>query len=217
MSHSALYVARSLVGSRFLKHPGFFCVMTTTRNKSSAVSLLKKGKCSAVDRLENMSIKLGEAAHQVLVTPNAGGDSVVSECLSVEVLSRLLFSNDTTLIATEMDIRYFPSGGSMTDYLIKWGTANVSVSVTRVFDGADLDGASRILEKKLRGVAFARKSLFAPVQGSECSWILHIFVPNGKVAKLVKKAWGKLDESVRGGVVVVVTIWKETALYDRTR
>ncbi|KAI9328852.1 hypothetical protein BDR26DRAFT_873469 [Obelidium mucronatum] len=216
MPHSSLYVARSLLGSAYCRHSGFFCIMTTTTTTTKptttttvpTTTLKTSPEPSSSSRTLNFA--LGPAARQVLLTPNAGGDSIVSECLSVELLSRLVFANDAcTLVATEMDAKYYPSGGSMTDYVIRWGhSANVSVSVTRVFDGAT---------KKLRGVAFARRSLFAPVCGTDCSWVLHVFVPNGKVAKVVKRAWTKVDERVRGGVVVVVTIWSESVLYDRTR
>ncbi|KAJ3029597.1 UNVERIFIED_CONTAM: hypothetical protein HDU68_011721 [Siphonaria sp. JEL0065] len=220
MTHSGLYVARSLLASAYCRHAGFFCYMTTTRNKKSTMKNTTATKTfpkTAQSLVEGLNFALSTAARDVLLTPNAGGDSVVSECLSVELLSRMLFSNDTALVATEMDAKYYPSGGSMTDYVIRWGqSANVSVSVTRVFDGATFADAARILTKKLQGITFARRTLFAPVRGTDCSWVLHIFVPNGRVGKLVKRAWSKVDEKVRGGVVVIVTIWNEPALYERT-
>ncbi|KAJ3340393.1 hypothetical protein HDU83_007106 [Entophlyctis luteolus] len=167
---------------------------------------------------------LSPAACAVLKTPNAGGDSVVSESASVEVLSRALFCSErggVELLATEMEVRYAPSGGAMTDYLLRWRSGKggddgtpVSVSATRVFDAAD---ASRVIEKKLRGVVYARQSLFAPVCGEECAWVLHVFVADGSVAKAVRAAWRKTERSLRCGVVVVVTVWREQMLYERTR
>ncbi|KAJ3017673.1 UNVERIFIED_CONTAM: hypothetical protein HDU68_011522 [Siphonaria sp. JEL0065] len=221
MTHSGLYVVRSLLASAYCHHAGFFCYMTTTQNKKSTSkttsTATKTFPKTAQSLIQGLNFALSTAACDVLLTPNAGGDSVVSECLSVELLSRMLFSNDTALVATEMDAKYYPSGGSMTDYVIRWGqAANVSVSVTRVFDGATFADAARILTKKLQGITFARRSLFAPVRGRDCSWVLHLFVPNGRVAKLVKRAWSKVDAKARGGVVVIVTIWNEPALYERT-
>ncbi|KAJ3128399.1 hypothetical protein HK100_009193 [Physocladia obscura] len=219
ISHSSMHVARSLIGAVFTRHAGFLCTMTASAPKLTAIA------SKTPTRREITSVlALGPAAHAVFETPNAGGDSIVSECASVELLTRTLFGNTTTqLLATEMDVRYAPSGGSMTDYLVRWGCVSVSVSVTRVFDATtpkkvrvSTELAARILEKKLRGIQFARRALFAPVRGRDCAWVLHAFVLRGCDAKTMRCAWKRLSSEIREGVVVIVTVWSERLLYDRT-
>ncbi|KAJ3111913.1 hypothetical protein HK100_002511 [Physocladia obscura] len=217
ISHSSMHVARSLLGAVFTRHAGFFCTMTVSTPKLAALES-RTPKPSDITSV----LALGSAARAILETPNAGGDSIVSECASVESLTRTLFGNTATqLLATEMNVQYAPSGGSMTDYLVRWGYTNVSVSVTRVFDATTNTRvstalATRILEKKLQGIQFARRALFAPVRGRDCAWMLHVFVPRGGDAKTVRHAWKRLASGIRNGVVVVVTVWSERLLYDRT-
>ncbi|KAJ3223016.1 hypothetical protein HDU81_009460 [Chytriomyces hyalinus] len=216
MSRASLHIARNVL-SGFGEWRNAACLFTMTATLPKTVGL-QRG--SVMKRLV-----LGSAAHAVAVTPNAGGDSVVSECASVEVLARSLFSGSRmTLLATEMDVKYYPSGGSMTDYLVMWNSVPVSVSVTRAFDGGTCGNnkfsfaqATRLLRKKLVGISNARRTLFEPVRGVECSWVLHVFVPNGSIAKMVRLAWGKLDFKVKVGVTVLVTIWKDPSLYERAK
>ncbi|KAI8841887.1 hypothetical protein BJ741DRAFT_574962 [Chytriomyces cf. hyalinus JEL632] len=220
MSRASLHFARNILsGSREWRNAACLFTMTATLPKTAGLQR-GGGGTGLMNRLV-----LGSAAHAVAVTPNAGGDSVVSECASVEILARSLFSGSRmTLLATEMDVKYYPSGGSMTDYLVLWNdSVPVSVSVTRAFDGCgnnkefSLDQATRLLRKKLMGIANARRTLFAPVRGVECSWVLHVFVPNGSIGKMVRLAFLKLDGNVKVGVTVLVTIWKDASLYARTK
>ncbi|KAI8615825.1 aspartic peptidase domain-containing protein [Chytriomyces sp. MP71] len=218
MSHKSLHAARTLIqDARFRRVAACLFNMTATR--------VGGGDGAA------FAPALGSAARRVRATPNAGGDSAVSEWLSVEVLTRTLFRGgddveEVAVLATEMEARYFPSGGSMTDYVVGWGGVAVSVSVTRAFEGGGGGErgkgftcvmAARLLGKKLAGVQNARRTLYAPVRGVDCAWILHVFVPNGRVAKTVRLAWLKAPNHLKQGVSVVVTIWKEDALYVRTR
>ncbi|KAJ3408546.1 hypothetical protein HDU80_005263, partial [Chytriomyces hyalinus] len=227
MSRASLHFARNILSGSAVaggewRNAACLFTMTATLPKTAAGLQQQQRGNGLMNRLV-----LGSAAHAVAVTPNAGGDSVVSECASVEVLARSLFSGCSrmTLLATEMDVKYYPSGGSMTDYLVMWNSVPVSVSVTRAFDGCSsnnkntfsLAQATRLLKKKLLGIANARRTLFAPVRGVECSWVLHVFVPNGSIAKLVRLAFLKLDGSVKVGVTVLVTIWKDASLYARTK
>ncbi|TPX77532.1 hypothetical protein CcCBS67573_g01197 [Chytriomyces confervae] len=231
MSRASLHFARNILSGSAVaggewRNAACLFTMTATLPKTAVAAGLQQQQRG--NGLMNRLV-LGSAAHAVAVTPNAGGDSVVSECASVEVLARSLFSGCSrmTLLATEMDVKYYPSGGSMTDYLVMWNSVPVSVSVTRAFDGCSssnnnkntfsLAQATRLLKKKLLGIANARRTLFAPVRGVECSWVLHVFVPNGSIAKLVRLAFLKLDGSVKVGVTVLVTIWKDASLYARTK
>lgn len=60
-------------------------------------------------------MNLSGGAKHFATLPNAGGSSVVSEMLSFE-LFKCLFN--AQFISTELEIVYFPEGGSLVDYLI---------------------------------------------------------------------------------------------------
>jgi hypothetical protein len=70
---------------------------------------------------------------KIAETANAGGDSVASEAIAFDVLSRMF---DASLEADEMAVRYGCNGGPMIDFLARVGQTPASVSVTRCFYGA---------------------------------------------------------------------------------
>lgn len=73
-------------------------------------------------------MKLTFDARRIQDTPNAGGSSVESETLSFELFKKYF---NATLLKTEMEVSYFPEGGSITDYVINLFGCSVGVSVTR--------------------------------------------------------------------------------------
>ncbi|CAG5123681.1 unnamed protein product, partial [Candidula unifasciata] len=96
------------------------------------------------------SMQLTAGGYRILSVPNAGGNSVLSEVLSFELLSRCFSAK---LKQTEMEVEYFPHGGSITDYVCELFNTTVGVSVTRAikFKGDfSLDDALRLLNKKLK-------------------------------------------------------------------
>lgn len=82
-----------------------------------------------------------------------------SEALSFELMQALFGAR---LTHTEMEIEYFPMGGSITDYCCEMFGERVGVSVTRAmrFHGGCMteEEATALLSKKLNGVN-ARKSV----------------------------------------------------------
>ena len=74
-------------------------------------------------------IKLTNGGRKLLETPNAGGNSVISEVLSFEVLAEYLFS--VKLLYTEMELEY-KCASKITDYSILVGKEPIGVSVTRM-------------------------------------------------------------------------------------
>lgn len=61
-------------------------------------------------------IHLTEGGERIRDTPNAGGNSVMSEVLSYELL-RCMYGAE--LLRTEMELEYWPLGGKITDYSIE--------------------------------------------------------------------------------------------------
>ncbi|KAJ3099525.1 hypothetical protein HDU97_002968 [Phlyctochytrium planicorne] len=187
---------------------------------------------------------LTDGALQVLTVPNAGGDSVLSEALSAEMLLTAVWpemakskTGSTTkaglgfLAATEMAIQYFPQGGAMLDYVVGVTTSTarfrrIGVSVTRAFSAKaikkggqiqkfKLDDATRILTKKLEGIQYAARNIFVPARGMD-ALVLHIFVPDGNAAKLLRKAYRRLPLDVCGRTVVLVTVCNAACIFEKT-
>ncbi|CAB4380593.1 unnamed protein product [Rhizophagus irregularis] len=138
--------------------------------------------------------------------PNAGGGSFLSEIFSCEIITRIL---DVQLFKTEMEIKYFFINRPMTDYLINFRhpyNLTLGVSVTRAYAHkrkfTKFD-AYRLLTKKLAGINSSTKNI---TNARIWKQILHIWCPSGKVAKVVKKVYNKLDEKLKSNTVVIVTI-----------
>lgn len=60
-------------------------------------------------------MKFSADGYRILNTPNAGGSSIISETLSFEILKKYF---NAKLLKTEMEVPYFPEGGSINDYVV---------------------------------------------------------------------------------------------------
>lgn len=151
---------------------------------------------------------LSAEALRILIIPNAGGNSVVSEVLSYEMLRQLLGAK---LFKTEMEVKYFPQGGSITDYVVQIFDQVLGVSVTRAFQyGGDLQVANAVtlLQKKLRGVNQATSN-------SMIVWskqLLHVWVKDRASAKVVLQAFRSpaLEKELKSNTLVLVTTAENT-------
>jgi hypothetical protein len=72
-------------------------------------------------------VRLTDGGSRIRDLPNAGGNSVASEVMSFEVL-RASYGAD--LLKTEMELEYFPMGGSITDYSVLLYDLHIGVSGT---------------------------------------------------------------------------------------
>lgn len=72
-------------------------------------------------------VGLTEGGRRIRDLPNAGGNSVASEVMSYEVLRA---SYGAELLKTEMELEYFPMGGSITDYSVLLYDLHIGVSGT---------------------------------------------------------------------------------------
>jgi hypothetical protein len=127
-------------------------------------------------------VQLGRDARRMLATPNAGGTSILSEVMSMELMQRLLGAK---MSKTEMELVYSTSNTPITDYSCIIPAINgqpakrIAVSVTRAmayqrkFKPED---AKRLLTKKLRGVFYSNQTL---ANESIERQILHIWTPSG--------------------------------------
>jgi len=148
-------------------------------------------------------MRLTEGAVRIRDTQNAGGNSIESETLSFELFKRCY---NATLLKTEMEVNYWPEGGSITDYVCTlFNTVTVAVSVTRAVNHKDVftvEDACKLLCKKLRGVKQSSRN-------SMIKWkkqILHVWVLSNHVAECVLSAWNEMDAFAKGNTAMIVTV-----------
>ncbi|KAI8803946.1 hypothetical protein BJ742DRAFT_826625 [Cladochytrium replicatum] len=204
----------------------FLIAMRSTYPAASAGLLLNSTFSGAHVRslrdLRHISSDLTDGARMSMSEANAGGDSVASEALSIEVVARAFGAE---LVCTEMGVEYFPAGGSMTDYVVAMQTARrrvvASVSVTRAMEVPGMPEfgiaeAAKLLMKKLSGVKAAARNMVVPRRVDVA--VLHVWASSGQVARKVRKAYRKVvPEEVKQGVVVLLTVAKCPAIFSRSR
>ncbi|KAF9190066.1 hypothetical protein BGZ51_008949 [Haplosporangium sp. Z 767] len=159
-----------------------------------------------------------EDSLRMLNTPNAGGSSLLSEVLSCEMLNRCL---GATLAKTEMEIQYLFACQPITDYTITLPNLSphmhVGVSVTRAFA---FKGAYRktdcrkLLWKKLAGILASSRNL---VDERFFKQILHVWVPNGKVARTVQATYKNLPVEVTRNTVVIISVVNAAWVFSNRR
>ncbi|KAG0353242.1 hypothetical protein BG005_007458 [Podila minutissima] len=155
---------------------------------------------------------------RMLNTPNAGGSSLLSEVLSCEMLNRCL---GATLAKTEMEIKYLFAYQPITDYTVCLpnlsSRMHVGVSVTRAFafKGAYRRGHCRkLLHKKLRGILASTKNV---IDERFFKQILHVWVPNGKVARTVQATYKTLPIEVTRNTVVIISVVNAPWVFSNRR
>ncbi len=142
-------------------------------------------------------------ARRILNTPNAGGSSIESETLSFEILKQYF---NAKLLKTEMEVPYWPEGGSINDYVVYLFETVIGVSVTRamnfksgVFTGED---ATNLLVKKLNGICQSSRN-------SLIKWgkqILHVWLESECDCETLLAGWLDLDTTLRSNTVLVITV-----------
>jgi hypothetical protein len=148
-------------------------------------------------------MKLTKEAVQIRNTPNAGGSSVESETLSCEMFRKCW---NARLLKTEMEVAYFPEGGSITDYVVYLFDQVIGISVTRAmkFNGEafTLADADWLLRKKLKGIKQSSRN-------SLLKWdkqILHVWLFDENAVFALLTAWADLEAEVKTNTVMVLTV-----------
>lgn len=149
---------------------------------------------------------------RLLRAKNAGGSSMYSEALSIEVLSRLLGAQ---LYKTEMELEYrYPNvsgnGGSgpLMDYACLYRGGNdqimtVGVSVTRAMAyhrAYTKEDASVLVSKKLRNMIHSSQNI---VNTQFDRRILHVWTESGKNASLIRRQCKKFNHK---NTIVLISI-----------
>ncbi|KAL8590065.1 hypothetical protein ACOMHN_034296 [Nucella lapillus] len=158
-------------------------------------------QCDFVLTESMAQLQFSVGGYRLLTLPNAGGSSELSEALSFELLQRCFRA---TLVKTEMEIEYFPQGGSMTDYVCALCGSDVAVSVTRAmkYRGAYTEeDAEKLLHKKLKGVVQSNHNAVTKWNKQ----ILHIWAATSQVANTVTAVFQRMDPKVKANTVVLIT------------
>ncbi|KAG0243978.1 hypothetical protein B0O80DRAFT_519155 [Mortierella sp. GBAus27b] len=157
-------------------------------------------------------------ALRMLNTPNAGGSSILSEVLSCEMLNRCL---GATLAKTEMEIRYLFAYQPITDYTITLPNlsplVHVGVSVTRAFAFKGpyrKSDCRKLLWKKLSGILASSRNV---IDERFFKQILHVWVPNGKVARTVQSTYRSLPIEVTRNTVVIISVVNAPWVFNNSR
>lgn len=146
---------------------------------------------------------LGPDACRLLSQPNAGGASLVSEAMSIEVLGRAFGAK---LLKLELEIFYWPSSSSITDFTIQLEGVTLGVSVTRAMAAPGVkfgvEAATQLLLKKLRGVIRSTEACC----GAWSKQVLHVWAPSNRVADTVAMAYATVNPDLAADTVVLVSV-----------
>ncbi|KAF7730698.1 hypothetical protein EC973_001647 [Apophysomyces ossiformis] len=172
--------------------------------------------CTNVDiRLDH--IFLGKGARRMLRSSNAGGSSLLSEALSIELLGRL-FGMDLVKTETELVYRY---SGPITDYAGRLprlvataaNTNTLGVSVTRAVAYKrryTKEDATHLLKRKLQGILQSNENIAFPKFNKQ---ILHVWTESGANAELVQRVCKKLSNDLRGNTIVLITTVNASSVF----
>ncbi|KAJ6253808.1 hypothetical protein M0813_13225 [Anaeramoeba flamelloides] len=156
-------------------------------------------------------LRLSNGAKKLLTTENAGGNSIISESMSFEVLKRLFGAK---LIATEMEIEYKIPNVPITDYIIQVEETKIGVSVTRSMKWpstskyTNLD-AHKLLKRKLSGVIKSNTNLKKPYFEKQ---ILHIWSPSASVTEILSQVWqNEINDDLKSNTFVLITTAEKNA------
>lgn len=152
------------------------------------------------------SIELCLSSMKMLKLPNAGGNSLWSEVISLEVLISV---HKAKLLKTEMELEYWPLGCKITDYSIELFGDRVGVSVTRAlkFGGIFTENdAQELLKKKLYGVNVSSKCVLR-----SHGWkkqILFVWAEQPYIGDLLLSAYHNLDNEFKSNTIVYLCVCK---------
>jgi len=115
---------------------------------------------------------------------------------------------NATLEKTEMEISYFPFGGSISDYQINIRNTSYGVSVTRGYKFGstftEID-AKVLLMKKLKGVLVSSQL----VMNGWKKQMLHVLIEEDYIAQVLKDVYqNSIPDDIKKDTLVFVTVVK---------
>jgi len=157
---------------------------------------------------------------RTLIIKNAGGNSEISEALSMQFMF-LEFGADQ--IIPEMEIKYIDES-KMCDYVMKVKNDNIGVSVTRAISHPNNSiitpkFATALLQKKLLGIIIAKKTITTTHKFSKS--IVHVWCKSLCDAEIVKTAYKMIIENdiynLYSGIYVICSICDAEFIYTNDK
>ncbi|XP_032221445.2 AAC-rich mRNA clone AAC4 protein [Nematostella vectensis] len=156
-----------------------------------------------IEMLRSMeAMNLSSGAVRMASTKNAGGSSEISEILSCEMMQRCY---GAVLDKTELEVLYFPEGGSITDYTCNIFGLKIGVSVTRAMKYRGeftTEDAAYLLCKKLKGIVTSSRNTMEHWHKQ----ILHVWAASADVAKVTARAYRLVPSELKSNTVVLLTV-----------
>jgi len=191
--------------------------MFTSYLKEPGLAYLVQSECQPTTRAASKALvewqlipMLCSDAQRLLEHDNAGGSSRISEALSIELLNRAFGARLSKL---ELELRYWPSNGSITDFSVEVDGTCLGVSVTRAMGAPrseyTVEAAESLLRKKLSGVLRSTETCCDEFTKQ----VLHIWAPSERCAQAVERAYERLPQSLIANTVVLVTVCGLMALF----
>lgn len=156
---------------------------------------------------ERRAVGLSGDSDRMLNTPNAGGNSLWSEVMSLELLRGMY---GATLRRLELEILY-GCHSKITDYSVEMMGHHIGVSVTRAMKFRGIfttDDAIHLLNKKLGGVVKSTRGVIR-----EHRWekqVLHVWAESDYIAELVVRAYEEeMEEEMKANTMVICTVARE--------
>jgi hypothetical protein len=148
---------------------------------------------------------LTPGGQRMMMTPNAGGSSGLSEAFAFEELARCEHAD---LLKTETEIVY-STPGKITDLSVSMMGHTIGVSVTRAVafpfgDPYTVDTANTLIARKLSDI----QTSSADVSTAD-KWdkqILAILAWDDAAADSVTTAWNALDAGTKANTIVLITV-----------
>ncbi|KDO30719.1 hypothetical protein SPRG_04621 [Saprolegnia parasitica CBS 223.65] len=193
-----------------------FSITQLTRYVNVKAALTAVAPCQVILSLDRFArhpgarrLDLEADALQILREPNAGGNSIVSEALSMQYMHELLGAFD---VVTEMRIKYWSENWKKVDYLCSLAPdCRIAVSVTRAMKFPDpaawtASDAMHLLTKKLFGLVVARAGVCKAQRYTKS--ILHIWCQTDAIAASIASVYEAVvtELCITENVVLVATV-----------
>lgn len=163
-------------------------------------------------------ICLTPQAKRSINVPNAGGNSVYSEAISIMYFEKVWSARDIIL---EMEVEYWIDY-KMVDYICTINANRIGVSVTRAMgypspDFFTHEKAINLLKSKLYGLIVSRNSV--DDKHTFYKAVLHIFCQNLRISRILKYVYSTFDIDdfgldVRFDVTLILTLCEQQEIYD---
>jgi hypothetical protein len=156
-----------------------------------------------------------KSAKDTLIVDNAGGQSEISEALSINYFYERF---KASLFVLEMEIEYWMTSYKMCDFICIINNQKIGVSVTRSMgfptqDSFNEESAYNLLKKKMNGLIVARSGVCT--KHEFIISVLHIWCQNQKIADTIKKIYPQIineSESVYE-IIVLLTVCDKQYIY----